>query len=81
MSQLNFMGFTLKFRVCSITPEPYERVSLNFTQMFPSVSCLQKKTMTESVMQTQSQGSTLISWNPAVLQTAVVLCKMVHKVY
>ena len=27
-------GFTLQFRVCSISPEPFERFSLNITQMF-----------------------------------------------
>ena len=32
------MGFTLEFRVGSISPEPFERFSLNFTQMFLSVT-------------------------------------------
>ena len=32
------MGLTLEFRVCSISLEPFEQFSLNFTQMFISVS-------------------------------------------
>ena len=28
------MGFALEFGVCSISPEPFERFSFNFTQMF-----------------------------------------------
>ena len=31
------MEFTLEFRVRSISPEPFERFSLYFTQMFLSV--------------------------------------------
>ena len=31
------MGLTLQFHVCSISAEPFERFSLNFTQMVLSV--------------------------------------------
>ena len=31
------MGIILEFHVHSMSPEPFERFSLNFTQMFPSV--------------------------------------------
>ena len=37
MSHFKVVGFTLQFRVCSISPEPFERSSLNFDQMFISV--------------------------------------------
>ena len=33
------MGFTLEICACSISAEPFERFSFNFTQMFISVRC------------------------------------------
>ena len=67
--------FTLEFRVRSISPEPFERFSLNFTQIFLSVSWCANPLL--SAMQTQSQGHTSRSWDSvagdlAVLQTAVL---------
>ena len=37
MSQFNVMGLTFEVGVCYISPEPFESVSLNFTQVFLSV--------------------------------------------
>ena len=55
------MGFTPKFCIRSISPEPFEKFSLNFGQMFISVRrCAETN---ESVMQTQGKGHTSRSWN------------------
>ena len=37
-SQVRVKGFTLEFRVCSISPEPFRRISLHFIQMFLTVT-------------------------------------------
>ena len=68
------MGFTLEFRVCSISPELFERFSLNFTQMFLLViRCAEPMTQ---LCKLKSQGHTSRSWavtgDMAVLQTAVL---------
>ena len=36
-SQFKVIGFALEFRIGSISPQPFERFSLNFIQMFLSV--------------------------------------------
>ena len=44
-SRVKVKGFTLEFCVGSISPEPFERFSLNFTKMFLSVrQCAEPKT-------------------------------------
>ena len=45
-STFNVMGITLQFRVCALSPEPFERFSLNFAQMILSVGrCAQAMTL------------------------------------
>ena len=41
-SQVKAKGFTVEFRVHSISPEPFRRFSLKFTQMFLSVKQCEK---------------------------------------
>ena len=50
-SHFKVMGFTIEFRVCSISPDPFERFSLNLAQMFLSVRrCAEPKTRTPRLL-------------------------------
>ena len=76
------MGYTLEFRVCSISPEPFEGFSLNSNVPLSEFVCRSD----DSAMQTQSKGHTSRSWysalgDLAVLQTAVLLLLRIHQVY
>ena len=69
MSRFKVKGFTLEVRACSISPEPFERFSLNFTQMFFSVSW-RAEPMTQLCK--LSQDHTSNSWDSAAGDLAVV---------
>ena len=53
-SQFKVMGFFLEFCVRSITPEPFERFSLNFGQMFKSLKqCAEPMTQLSETLRSQ----------------------------
>ena len=62
-SLFKVMEFTL--HVCSISPEPFERFSLNFTQMLLCRAL-------DSAMQSHGQAHTSRLWDSVALQTAVL---------
>ena len=73
------MGFTLEFRVCSISFEPFEQFALNFTQMFISVSwCTEPinhpcKLKHNAHFKVTSRSQDFVAGDMAVIQTTVLL--------
>ena len=67
-------GLPFNSRRLNITSEPFERFSLNFTQVFPSVSwCAEPMTqLCKLKVEVTLQGHGIL--HMAVLQAAVLLC-------
>ena len=84
--KVNFQGheiYPLQFPVSSISPEPFERFSLNFTQMFLSARrCAEHMTQLWSVeVNVTVQGHRIYPWSWCLLHISRTLCKFFIKLH
>ena len=82
-SHFKVMGFTLEFGVRSISPQPFERFSLKFTQMFSSVRlCAESMTqLPRRKVKVTLKGHRIYPWTLCPLHISWTLWMVFIKLY